>query len=445
MFVLKRPFNAFTLYSLGRCLSAYGLQDILSRLPLRFFTQTSRETKELPESSEERASLFLTRHGIPEQTLAAYLALYPDITGKNTADLLQKTLRFLPSFPSEISQNDTKQCIKLTALFYALCLHYKVPARLAEQFEKFSSETMDLRLEAAALERFNDSFYEDEYVGFVLPDWEKTQKNILVLNNDLNLKPLKETTNGNKTAEGLIRTVNAMILRDGFLTIPSIATCRCDDEGKLYFTHATRSVSFSKQEHQILRSLIRAFMSKNYASAIGALRAIGYQPCPEINLLLKKADEEAANLPLAQKADVLLKCLIQNGLFLPFFIRYAVHALTETENLCLSVLQTTPPWHTAKEEFSLFISTERKEPFKTSETAFFNEVFSFEKHQTERLELQGKKLPSFQQDSSLIPDILYRQTIGAGFKPKHWRLRPIILPIVIFFIIMWLCSKAGFF
>lgn len=444
LFLLKRPLNALTLYSFSRRLADCGLQFFLKKLPLSFLTGLPKKKNDLPQEPEKRLTLFLARHGMPEQSLAAYLSLYPEITGDDIGNVLINGMRGLDSFPNETTPDNQVQSVRLIRLFYALCLHNDFPVRHAEHFEARLNEAMDFRLEAAALERLKDSFYEDDFIDFVLPDWNKTNKDKLVLNDISDLIPLNETPNRQKTAEGLAHAVIAMILRDGFIIPPSSVACRCDKSGKPYFTRALHSVSLNKQEHTALRALIDAFRCKNYAAAVRALRITGYIPCSEMETLLENVDKQSEILPLSQRVDALLNCLLQNGLNLPFFIRYIARVLTETEKLCLSLLQTTTPWDAAKEAFSLFLSTERKEAFKTSPSSQdFKKAFLFEKHQIEHIKLQNKKLPAFQQDSSLIQDIIRRQSIGACFKPKQRHLWPIILPTVTLLIIIWLSLKIG--
>ena len=148
--------------------------------------------------------------------------------------------------------------------------------------------------------------------------------------------------------------------------------------------------------------------------------------------------DEIKTLSLAQQANHLLDSFLQNGSLLPFFIRFIVHVLKETEDLCASELQTKAPWDAAKEELSLFL-TLKKRPTVTNTAQEFRRAFLFEPHQTERLEIQGKKIPAFQKDPQRLSDMLCNQTLETQFKPTPWRFRHFILPLVIgVSIIAWL-------
>lgn len=440
MFLLSSPLHAHALCALSRRLAEFRLQSVLKGLPLQLLTQRSgrKIVSDLPEEQEKRLTSFLMHYGLPEQILAVCLALYPDLVKKTLSDAFIRSLRFLPAFPDEIRVEDQNRATALIKLFYALILHEKASVQPARHFERQLNDALDFRLEAAALERLNDAFYEDEHIYFALPDWKQTNKQKLALEKLPPLFSLRESPDRKKTAESLARTITSMILRDGLIVCPSGAACRCDDQGRLYFIRACHRVSLSAQEHRAIFSFTEAFLSKKYSTALKVLETSDCF-CPlGTETFLKETEHETKTLSLAQQANHLLDSFLQNGSPLPFFIRFIVHVLKETEDLCASELQTKAPWDAAKEELSLFL-TLKKRPTVTNTAQEFRRAFLFEPHQTERLEIQGKKIPAFQKDPQRLSDMLFNQTLEPRHKPTPWRFRHFILPLVIgVSIIAWL-------
>ena len=440
MFLLSRPLHAYNLYAFSRRLAEFRLQSVLKDLPLRILTQRSgrKTVSDLPEALEQRLTLFLTRYGLPEQILASYLALYPDLAEKKLTDTLLRSIRFMPAFSDEILPEDQDRADTLMKLFYVLSLNKNVSAQPAQHFEQLLNDAMDFRLEAAALERLNDSFYEDEYIHFALPDWKQTGKKKLVLEKLPTLFSLKDSPDRKKTAQSLVRAITSMILRDGLIVFPSCSVCRSDEYGKIYFIRANYRVLLSPQEQRTVFCFTEAFIEKKYSAAFRALEISGCPIPSGTETFLKEAELETNAVSLAQQADNLLNFFLQNGAPLPFFIRFIVQVLKETEDLCASVLQTNAPWDNAKEDISLFL-TQRKKTAVTGTAQEFKQAFLFEPHQTERLEIQGKKIPAFQKDSRRLSDMLYDQTLESQFKPIPRRVRHFILPAVISIsIIIWL-------
>ena len=115
MFLFSHPLYARRLYAFSRRLAEFRSEEVLKDLPLRLLTQRKgrRIAPDLPEEREKRLSRFLVRYGVPEQTLAAYLALYPDITGNDLAETLLRSVWELPDFPKRIKQEDQKRAVEL--------------------------------------------------------------------------------------------------------------------------------------------------------------------------------------------------------------------------------------------------------------------------------------------------------------------------------------------
>lgn len=418
MFSFSHPLYAFRLYMFGRRLAEFRLQSVLKGLPLPFWMRRScRKTKKnLPEKQEEHLKAFLTRYGIPEQTLAFYLSLHPDVTGEELSCLLDKAVRGLLTLPESFERTDQKRAEQILELFYALCLEKKKSKESAELFERLLNSELDFRLEAAALERLNDSFYEQENICAITPDWPATTKERLVLTNGSEWRPLSETPDKLKTATALIRSVVLMLLRDGMAIIPSPAACRSDDRGNLCFIRARIPLFLSEKELLCLRSLTEAVIDQNYPAAAKTLSFFGYNMADTV-ALLKKNEEETNGQTLATKARLLVKRLSDA----PYFLRYGAAVLKATEDLCREEFGLTDDlWRTAAEEFAQIRASEKTfRPTTENSAAQFRQVFCFAPHQQEQLTVQSKKLPSFQKDSNKISEILFKQTVSARFLPKR--------------------------
>ena len=440
MFLLKNPLRARDLYIIGRRLAAFGVQDVLSPLPLRFLTRRSvrNVADDLPVSAGKRLGLFLARQGTAERALAFYLSLYPDITGKKTEEILIEALRSQPSVPRCATTENRKEAVRLLKLFYALCLHKRITDPSPAHFEKWLNDLSDFRLEAAALERLNDAFYEDDFVRFTLPDWEKTSKDRLALQTTPSLRPLENSPDKRKTAEDLVKAISTMLLRDRFMIVPSPALCLCDETGHPFFTGTDCFAALEAAEHRTICSLTEAFLSKNPIAFLSAFKTSGISASFDETSLSELFTEASRSETPAQ---CFWNAIAANGRDIPFFLRHALCVLKETENLCLSVLQTPAPWDCARNDSIFFLSNRKKNQTRTTEAGKdFRRAFSFERHQKELTKIRGKKLPSFQEDMRKIPEMLSRQTIGFLFKRKGFRFRPVLLPTAIFLAILWLLS-----
>lgn len=440
LFILKRPFLAFELYLFSRRLAAFGVQDLLSSLPLRFLTRRKGKNivSGLPAEHGERTRLFLERSKTAERNLAFYLSLYPEAAGKDLARELDNAVFSLTSSPTELTPENRKRETELIKLFYALSLYGKKTLSSAEHFEKWYGECSDFRLEAAALERLNDAFYEDDFVSFVLPDWKATTKDVLSFPAAPPPLLISESPEKEKTAAGLVRTAAAMILRDGFMVIPSLASCRCDRTGTLRFIRAERYYAMDSKELRTVRNLAKIWLSDDPSKTAAVLKSACFLQDPALNAL------PVRSLPvkLSERIDIFFDTIIKTGAPVPFYLRYIACLLKETDRLCLSVLRTPAPWDTVRSEIASYSERGTVTPSEREKTAQdFKRAFTFDRHQREVMELRGKKLPAFQEDAQKIPEMLLQQTVGAKFKPKEFRFRPVFLTMTAFLIIIWLLTQ----
>ena len=439
MFVLKRPFYAYFLYKFGRRLGGFGLQPLLDGLPVPFLTGFSRRKKAapLPEDIKERLRLFLEKNGIAERMLSLYLGLYPEITGEGRADILLGAVRGQDSFPSGILRQDERLCSRLIELFFALSFDGKISVRPAADFERFAGTLSDFRLEAAVLEELNDSFYEEEHIGFSLPVWEETSEHLLKLQEKRGLTVLEKSPDREKTARSLSSAVTTMILRDGLVVLPSLANCRADEQGGIFFTRVFPYLSLNPENQRTLELFIKALKMNNVLPLLDFLKAQGCDvpDSDAVSSLQEEFSRRAPELSQAEQMIFLTQRLIQAGVCVPFFLRFIAYTLKETKRLCEVVLKTP-----VKDLFSQSGIVQpplypRKKPFSVSQEDSAR-VFSFEKNQMERLKLQNKKPPSFQTDKKKIRDILLKQSAAVKIKRRFPLTRTQLFLIVLFFLLM---------
>ena len=445
--MFRRLSCVFNLYCFSRHLARFKAQSILSGLPFDalFLKSIKSELKDLPSNPEEQLGSFLKQSGITLQTLAAFLALYPDLIGRNKADLLTRSCNIITDPAYTIDQNEQKLFVRIFKIFYTLskgknsfCLS------VAQECEHILSNETDFRFEAADMERLNDLFYEDTCLKTLLPDWFKTHKNQLVLMPFKNLKPLCDSTNKEKTASCLIKAVTLMILRDGFIVMPSPSVCRVDESGQLYFTRARLSVALTDQERFFISSFVEALRLKNYAQAAKVLLMSGYLPslfsAPRLIRLIEDADYHASFLPIGQKADCFLKAFADNHIFFPFTLRYCVFVLKQTELLCGTYLKINGDiWLKAQQEFSDFLTKGKNITLKSpSLSSDIQTAFGLSAHHAEQLALQNKKIPSFQESPKKICDILYRHTLAARFQSTKKQHRLILTFLILFCLLIGL-------
>ena len=420
----------FSLYVFSRQLARFNCQSVLKGLPGEFLNlkKTKKTQKNLPTSPEEKLSFFLNSAGVCEQTAASFFALYPDISGKHKANLLEKASNLTEHLAKSTDLNDQKQFLRMLKVFYTFAGKNPDLKQTAELFEQILDRETDFRFEAAALERLHDHFYEDDCFNVALPDWSNTHKHILTLNNNDALKNLAESDDKKKTAVSLAKTVVLMILRDGFVVLPAQSVCKVDKNANIFLTRARMPLSLSDQERLFISSFLISLTRKDYTQAAKTLLTSGFLPpfFPPARLikLIEQTDRHASLLLAGQKADCLLKSLSDNGVRLPFSLRYCVMTLKRTEKLCQNVLNIQENiWEYTSREFADFLEkgTNSFSCVKTN-PADIQKAFGLDPHHAERLSFQNKKIPYFQEDLKRIPEMLYNHTLAARFQKKRHRL-----------------------
>ncbi len=446
--LLRRLSSLFTLYRFSRDLARFESQTILRGFPADFLLKQTIKSplQKLPQTQEERLGLFLKQEGSSLQTLAFFFALYPEIAGRARSDLLSAAVDQITEFSDNINPHERKRAVKILKTFYTLAGKDPYLKRLAEQFENLLDEELDFRFNAAALERLNDNFYEDDCLKTSLPDWLKTDKNQLFLMPVPDLRSLSDSPDKAKTASCLIKSVILMIFRDGFIIAPTNAACRTDGSGKLYFTRSRLPVLLSDKERIFISTFLESLSAKDYRQAAKALLTSGFSPTyfsvPRLIRLIEETDRNAVSMLTGQKADYFLTNFTDNGFSFPFSIRYCIFALKKAETLCQTTLNTNGDiWQNGKTEFSDFLDKGKSVSSQSEKnTQDIQSAFSLAPHHTERLALQHKKVPSFQENPKKIADILYSRTMAARFQPSGRRKK-----LAIFFIIAVLSILFSFY
>lgn len=410
------PFSLFALYRYGRDLARFDAQSVLAPLPARFLTQrpSKKKAPDLPETPADRLSLYLQNAGVAEQTAAAFFALYPDIAGRAASGLAARSSG--ATVPADTLEKGRPESV--LHLFFALAKGNAAAATLAHDFEAVLDAESDFRLEAAALERLNDSFCDDDCLSTALPDWAHTRKERLVLHPLPDLPPLSAAPDKAKTAAALIRTVVLMILRDGFVVAPSAAVCRADDAGTIFMTRARLPVILSAKERETLSLFLAALNAKDYKAAAKALLTSELLPplFPALRLirLIEEADRHAALLLSGQKADCFLHHFAQAGIFFSRAVRTCIFAMKRAEDLCRTEIGVNGDiWQTAAADYAAF--RDRGLNINTAPLLDAEDLklaFGIAPHHAERLRVQGKKAPEFQQDFKKIPEMLNRRTFA---------------------------------
>ena len=419
MFLFSKPLYAYRLYAFSRRLAEFQSQHVLKKLPLRFLTQRQprRILSGLPEDPDERLSRFLACSGVPEQTLALYLALYPDISGEELSERLFRSIRLLPDFPEHTEAHDQKRAVDLLKLFHTLCLHANKSKKWAESFERFLNNELDFRLEASLLERINDLFYEDESIRTALPDWFATTKDRLTLQKNTALRSLRDSPDKEKTAATLTRALIRTAFRDGTLIIPFAAGCRTDEQGRLFFTRLRFSFFLTKQEKRFAFSFTEALSVRDFSKAAQILSTSGMtsESIPVLTRRLERTGNNSA-LSLSQKAETFLKETPD----LPLFFRYGTLALKATENLCQKELEIGGNiWKSATADISEFQPEEKTSPLANDMAKSFQHAFSLLPHHQERLAIQSREAPAFLNNQNKITELLSRQTVFTQLQPTR--------------------------
>lgn len=414
------PHSLFALYRYGRDLARFDAQGVLAPLPARFLTQRPSKNKaaDLPETPAERLSLYLRNAGVAAQTAAAFFALYPDIAGRAASDQAARSSGI--TVPADTLEKDGSE--SLLRLFYALAKGDAAATALAQEFESVLDAESDFRLEAAALERLNDSFCDDGCLSAALPDWAQTRKERLVLQPLPDLRPLSASPDKAKTAATLVRTVVLMILRDGFVVAPSTAVCRANDTGTLFMTRARLPAALSAKERETLSLFLAALNGGDCKAAAKALLTSGLLPplfsAPRLIRLIEETDRHTAPLLTGQKADCFLHHFAQNGIFFSRAVRTCVFAMKRAEDLCHTEIGVNDDiWQAAAADYAAFRDKGLNidaAPLLDAEE--LKRTFGVAPHHAERLRVQGKKTPEFQQDFKKIPEMLNRRTFAGRAK-----------------------------
>lgn len=429
------PQSLCALYRYGRDLARFDAQDVLDALPARFLTRFPSKNKMsgLPETTAARLSLYLNGAGVAEQTAAAFFALYPDVAGRVKSDLAARSSG--ATVPADTLERNGAEL--LLRLFYALAKGDAAAMALARDFESVLDAESDFRLEAAALERLNDAFCDDDCLSAALPDWTQTRKERLVLRPLPDLRPLSATPDKAKTAADLVRTTVLMILRDGFVVAPSAAVCRTDDMGRLYLTRARMPAVLSAKERETISLFSAALNRGDYNAAAKALLTSGLLPplfsAPRLIRLIKETDRHAALLPTGRKADCFLHGFAQAGVFFSRAVRTCVFAMKRVEDLCrVEIGVNGDIWQAAAADYAAFRDKGLNiDTVPLLDADGLKRAFGVAPHHAERLRVQGKKAPAFQQDLKKIPEILNRHTfsgrINAAGHPLRLRIGGILL------------------
>lgn len=332
-----------------RALSAHGLESLLKPLPWGcLFGRKAEHSPANPTFCEWLAWVFFSA--------------YPEIV----------RLPALPPAPDETG--DLKAV--LTA-FYTIAQQAGRFA-LAESFERFARA--DKRLEAAALERVRDSFYDWDGFRAAEPDWEKTTEKALTLEP---LPPLQPLNDLRRTAPVL----TTMIFRDGFFVLPVPDVFALAGDGVLWMKKAPVSVRLSPDERRFVNAFYPAFVRRDFKAAAKECLSKGlFQVSSPLELI--KALENA---------DDLLAALAPFNP--PFRLR-----------LVLKTLDEIPP---AKREMNLYANRTIAD-----ESPDFETVVTMPETVMQSFSVRGKKPAAFTTDVSEIKAVLLRNEYAERFRPK---------------------------
>ena len=429
MFLFRNPVYAYRLYAFGRQLAGFGVQNVLKGLPLRFLTRLPCRSAvpDLPEAPEKRLTRFLTRYGVPEQTLAFFLNLYT--AGDGLQDLLFASLWELEDFARSAQEKDQKRAADLIKLFYSLELHIKKSAKNAEIFESLLKNELDFRLEASLLERINDFFYEDDQILTASPDWFATTKNRLEIRETPALRPFQDASDKHKAAVLLIQALAALLFRDGVILPPFPANLRTNGQSDVFFSRARMPLFLKSAERDFLAAFVEAVILQKPQAAAKALAVYGYtaESLTAVAETIIRFEKEAAGLPLSGKAERFITVFPER----PFLFRYVAFVLKALEKLCRPAFETDDGF----EQTVLACITEALPERKNGTTDMketadrFRQAFSLLPHHLERLTMQNKKPPAFLSDAGKLSEILSRQSVSTQFRYSKHRLWKILLLI----------------
>ncbi|HBO58754.1 MAG TPA: hypothetical protein DD624_02450 [Alphaproteobacteria bacterium] len=332
-----------------RTLSAHGLESLLKPLPWgKFFGRKAA-----------RPSANLT---FCEWLAGVFFSVYPEIVR-------------LPALPPAPEKNGNLKPV-LTA-FYTIAKQTGNFA-LAESFERFARA--DKRLEAAALERIRDSFYDQDGFDAAEPDWKKTTETALVTEPLPPLKPL----NGLRQIAPVLTT---MIFRDGFFVLPFPDGFGVSDDGTVWLKKAPVSVKLSAGEHRFVNAFYPAFLRGDFKAAAKTCLTCGFFQALSPLELIKKLES----------ADDLLAALAPFNP--PLRIRFV-----------LKTLRDIPP---AEREMNLYANRTIAEDRPDFET-----VVEMPEDVMQRFTVCKKKPAAFTTDISEIKAVLMRNEYAERFRPR---------------------------
>lgn len=426
-------YNFKRLYKFSRFLAEYRVEFYLRNLPYGYFF--SRPSKaplpDLPQDPEDRLLRALAQSDTAVNSFARFLALYPDIVGEELAKSMS-TIQTI-CLPQEdplilhlISPNCKEKFVDLLSVLYwqAGLIDKKnkdtIVTSFIESFERLASSEMDMRIEAAALEHFKDNFYDSDQLSVVEIDWMNTTEAKLQAVHMPGYLPL--SFEEKKTVDAFAKIQALMILRDGFFTPLNPTEWGLLSDGRLFLRKCSTSVRLSTQERHFISDFLTAFEKKEYAQAAKALFKAGLLP-EMLSLLavtraLESADLESDGFSIAQKADYIIKQLIQIGVSLPPYIMLILKALQNFEYAVqLEQPETTDPWASAKEEYDDFL---RKGKLAESENAsdFLNPSMQSSGLFADAQAVKKKKGPGFLDNPEKIPEMIKRGEAGYKFRSK---------------------------
>lgn len=418
------------LYLFSRRLARYGVQDILSGLPLSFLlTRPAGEQKEgLPPEKGKRLSLALADNGPVFQAPAGYFSLYPETITPQRAQLLSGALTDMPDLPPDLPPQTRADFIGLLEILYILSKKYPgiLPKERVENFERTCFTKTDMRFEAADMERFRDNFYDSDCLNVFQPNWIKTTETAIAFSDTRPLSALGAAPDKKKTAADIVKAFTLMMLRDGFFLMPGSSFFGVSENGTLFLKRAPAAVSFSTEERTGLSHFLKALSARNYAQAAKALFSAGLLPplysLLELTRLCEKTHREAEGKTAAEKSKYFINAFIAHGIDVPFSFRAAAKALAEAEHLCRTELDAEDDlWQAAAEEYALF--NQNGAGLKQDDLAGqFQTAFRLPEKHAERLAVQGKKSAPFQKDMKQIPEIIKRREVAYRFRPKKMSL-----------------------
>lgn len=392
------------------------------------------------KANEHKLRSALMEMGYTLRLFAAFISAYPDYIGEIRAASLSKAVNFSSDSDNPLElrvlpENIRSDFGKILALLYGQAEkadkknNSDTAIRLIEQFEHMAEGSLDLRFEAAALERIRDNFFEDDFIQVAEPDWLRTNNQSLFAVVLPELLSLKQSSNKEKTAESLVKAITLMVLRDGFFIMPEENGLKATQNGILYIKEAPFCVLLSQTERLCLSQTIDAFLKKEYLQAAKAWALAKTLPpyfsLPALSRLFENADEQTNGAPLTNKISFIFNLLTEEGINPPSSFRFALQTLNKVQNICCNTLGADKSiWQKAAFEFKTFYNN-------GSYTAkdMRNISFKMSGSHAEKFAIRGKKAADFLHNPKNIPDMIKRKQMGAAyrFKQKNTWLKTLII------------------